>query len=277
VNTPAVRDELVATLEEALRLQQRLVDDVRDGDVPVPELVAQVSVIERLDDRRDELIGELWSVATPHQRAARSGQPIREVVLEALAEFRWPQDIKFLSEYLKATRQLQMGSRAYAPLRRDERNAWKRAPEARAYIAPTLNEDGSANTHWLTNSAWDLERRVIASPQTKRLFDLEKILTLAGRPGTAAAADIRPRNPSDLLLERYAEQLLQIDPPPASADPYQVATWRNQARQHVSALIGEIRRYDDPRRLQIADHLADLSPHDRIWGRDRGPRPEGAE
>ena len=34
VNMPAVRDELAATLEETLRLQQRLMDDVRDEGVP---------------------------------------------------------------------------------------------------------------------------------------------------------------------------------------------------------------------------------------------------
>ena len=33
VNMPAVRDELAATLQETLRLQQRLVDDVRDSGV----------------------------------------------------------------------------------------------------------------------------------------------------------------------------------------------------------------------------------------------------
>ena len=35
---PAVRVELLATLEETLRLQQRLMDDVREDDVPVADL-----------------------------------------------------------------------------------------------------------------------------------------------------------------------------------------------------------------------------------------------
>ena len=35
MNMPAVRDELAATLQETLRLQQRLVDDVRDEGVPI--------------------------------------------------------------------------------------------------------------------------------------------------------------------------------------------------------------------------------------------------
>ena len=32
---PAVRDELLVTLQETLRLQQQLMDDVRDDGVPV--------------------------------------------------------------------------------------------------------------------------------------------------------------------------------------------------------------------------------------------------
>src|SRR5216684_256314 len=144
MNMPAARDELVATLEETLRPQQRLVDDVRDEALPVADLVAQVTVLERLDDRRDRLIGQLRRTASAGMRPARTSPPVREVLLETLADFRWPQNAGFLEEYLLAKHQLQLDSRAFAPLRRDERNAWDRAPGAReAYIAPALKPDGS--------------------------------------------------------------------------------------------------------------------------------------
>ena len=68
MNMTAARDELVAILEETLRLQRQLVNDVRDEGVPVADLVARVSVLERLDDRRDELIGQL-------RRTASAGMP----------------------------------------------------------------------------------------------------------------------------------------------------------------------------------------------------------
>ena len=136
---PAVRDELAATLQETLLLQQRLMDDVRDEAVPVADLVAQVSVLERLDDRRDQLISQLRRTASAGMRPARTSPPVREILLETLAHFRWPQNAGFLEEYLLACHQLQVDSRAFAPLRRDERKAWDRAPGAReAYIAPAL-------------------------------------------------------------------------------------------------------------------------------------------
>jgi hypothetical protein len=81
VNMPAVRDELAATLEETLRLQERLMGDVRDEGVPVADLVAQVSVLERLDDRRDRLIGELRRTASAAMRPDRTSPPVREILL----------------------------------------------------------------------------------------------------------------------------------------------------------------------------------------------------
>ena len=176
MNVPVVRDELVATLEEILRLQQQLVADARDDRVPVADLVAQVTKLERLDDRRDDLLGELRRTASADIRATRPGRPIREVVLETLTELRWPQNAGFLEEYLWAKHQLQLDSRAFAPLRRDERRAWDHAPGARqAYIAPVLNPDGSANPRWISRSDWGLERRIVASAQTERLLNLQKV------------------------------------------------------------------------------------------------------
>jgi hypothetical protein len=271
VNTPTVRDELAAILEETLRLQQRLMDDVRDDAVPVADLVAQVSVLERLDDRRDRLIGQLRRTASAGMRPARTSPPVREILLETLAHFRWPQNAGFLEEYLLARHQLQLDSRAFAPLRRDERNAWDRAPGAReAYIAPALKPDGSANPRWLTRSDWDLERRVVATPRTERLFDLYKIYVLAGRPGSAEASYRGPRSPVDALLEKYAHDILDTEPPPASASEEEFSTWRADVRERAGTAIGEIRREDEPDRKQIARRLAGLPGRDGIWGRDAG-------
>ena len=227
VSMPAVRDELAATLEETLRLQQRLVDDVRNERVTVADLVAQVTVLERLDDQRDQLIGQLRRTASAGMRPARTSPPVREILLETLADFRWPQNAGFLEEYLLARHQLQLDSRAFAPLRRDERNAWDRAPGAReAYIAPALKPDGSANPRWITRSDWDMERRIVATRRTERLFDLYKIYVLAGRPGSAEASYLGPRRPVDALLEKYAQDILHTEPPPASASDDEFRAWR---------------------------------------------------
>ena len=269
MNITPVRDELVATLEEALRLQRQLVNDVRDEGVPVADLVAQVSVLERLDDRRDDLIGQLRRTASAGMRPARTSPPVREILLETLADFRWPQNAGFLEEYLLAKYQLQLDSRAFAPLRRDERKAWDRAPGARdAYIAPALKPDGSPNPRWITRSDWDIDRRIVASPRTERLFDLYKIYVLAGRPGSAEASLRGHRGPVDTLLEKYAKDILGDEPPSASASADEFTAWRTGARERAGTLIGEIRRDDEPHRKEIARQLAHLDDRERIWGQD---------
>jgi hypothetical protein len=261
VTVPVTRDELAATMDQTLRLARRLAEDARDGEVPVADLVAQATILERLDQRREELIGQLRRTTSAGLRATRPGPPIREVVLHALDELEWPQNAGFLEEYLWAKRQLQLESRAFASLRRDERRAWRRSPGARdAYVVPALNPDGSANPRWLTSSAWELERRVVASPETEHLLDLQKILALRVRGS---------RGPLGTLLERYAQEVLAIEPPPVSATVAQTRSWRMHVRAHVTALIEQIRTRDDPHRRRIARHLAGLPEHDRVWGRER--------
>jgi len=267
VEPVSAREQLVETLEEQLRLQRKLVADARNPRVAAPELVAQVSVLERLDARRDDLIAALRRDASADMRAYRRSRPVRELVLEALTEFRWPQNAKFVEEYLWAARQLEIGSRALAPLRRDEQRSWERAPGAReAYVAPALRQDGTANPRWLTSSAWDLERRIVTSSETERLIDLQKILTLTWRPGTGGDV-VRPRRATDVMLEHYAKDLLDIDPLSPSAPSSEAKGWRLLVRDTADKLIGELRSLDDPRRRRIADELADLPEAQRIWGR----------
>jgi len=259
VRLGVVRHELVATLEETLRLAKQLAADAGDDEVPVAELVAQASMLGRLDQRREELIGQLRRATSAGIRATRPGPPIREVVLAALDELGWPQNARFLEEYLWAKHQLQLDSRAFASLRRDELRAWQRSPGARsAYIVPALNPDGTANPRWLTSSAWDLSRRVIATPESERLFDLQKILALRVRGS---------RGPLGTLLERYVVQILAIDPPAVSASAAVTAAWRIHVRSHTAALIEVVREQDDPLRDRIAVQLAVLPAQDRVWGR----------
>lgn len=265
MSVSGTRAELVTTLEEILELQKRLVAAARSSKVPVTDLVVQVSAVERLDDRRDDLLEELRREASRNLRQARPGRSVREVVLTALTELRWPQNVAFLGEYLWAAHQLQVDSRAFAPLRRDERRAWERAPGSRAFIAPALSEDGIANPRWLTSSAWALERRIITS-RTPELLDLQKILSLAGRP-EAGEDTTRPWRATDGLLERYAGQVLKIDPPAAGCSPQQALEWRLSVKAQARRRVGVIRHDDETAREKAAAALGRLPERDRIWGR----------
>jgi hypothetical protein len=123
---------------------------------------------------------------------------------------------------------------------------------------PALNRDGTANPRWLTSSAWDLSRRVIASPRTERLLDLQKVAALRVRGS---------RGPLGTLLERYASQVLGKEPPPVSATPAATRAWRGRVRAKAEAEIEEIRAADDADRERVARKLARMSAEDRAWGR----------
>jgi hypothetical protein len=264
VSLVAVREDLADALEETLKLARRLAEDARDTEVPVAELVAQATMLGRLDQRRQELIDELRRTASAGLRASTPGPPIREVVLGALDELGCPQNARFLGEYLWAKRQLQLDSRAFASLRRDELRAWRRSPGARdAYIVPALNHDGTANPRWLTSSGWELPRRLVASAETERLLDLEKIIALNVRGS---------RGPLGTLLERYVTEILDVEAPPVSASAAATRAWRADVRSRATALIDAIRSSDDAERGRLAARLAGLPDHDRIWGADSGSR-----
>ena len=120
-----------------------------------------------------------------------------------------------------------------------------------------------------------MERRIVATPRTERLFDLYKIYVLAGRPGSAEASYLGPRSPVDALLEKYAQDILDTEPPSASASDDEFRAWRAHVRERAGILIGEIRRDDEPDRKQIARQLADLPDRERIWGRNAGIKAGG--
>jgi hypothetical protein len=269
VSSFLLREQLVATLEETLRIQRQLVDRARDPRVTLPDLIAQVSLVERLDDHRDELLAGMRREAKASSRAERGSPPVREVVLSALTEFGCPQNARFLGEYLWTHQQLQLDSRALAPLRRDEQRAWLRAPGAReAYIAPALHEDGTPNTRWITSSAWDLERRIVAPGQPELLLDVHKILVLTG--GQEADETERPRRPSDTVLEQYARQVLRIRPLPPSADTSDALRWRMDVRRTAEKVAAGLGEHDERQRKEAAALLAGLPERDRIWGRSAG-------
>ena len=165
VSLTAVRDDLAAALEETLKLARRLAEDARDTDVPGAELVAQATMLGRLDQQREELIGQLRRTASAGLRATTPGPPIREVVLEALDELGWPQNARFLEEYLWAKRQLQLDSRAFASLRRDELRAWRRSPYGGAGRSALRAAGRAGRAWWPGRPAPRRARRCPARPQ----------------------------------------------------------------------------------------------------------------
>jgi hypothetical protein len=114
---------------------------------------------------------------------------------------------------------------------------------------------------------------VIASPRTERLLDLQKVAALHAlerhRPGKQRQEKQGrggARGPLGTLLERYAWQVLGLEPPPVSASAATTRAWCDRVRSKADTEISEIRADDDTQRQRIARKLSRLSPSERAWG-----------
>ena len=75
-----------------------------------------------------------------------------------------------------------------------------------------------------------MERRIVATQRTEHLFDVYKIYVPAGRPGSAEAGYLGPRRPVDALLEKYAHDTLDTEPPhPTTPSDEIVPAWHADA------------------------------------------------
>jgi hypothetical protein len=99
---------------------------------------------------------------------------------------------------------------------------------------------------------------VVASSCTERLFDLQKVTALHVQGS---------RGPLGTLLERYAGQVLAMEPPPVSASTAATRAWRGRVQAKAAAEIAEIHARDDAERERLAAKLAGLSAQERAWGR----------
>src|SRR5260370_33593435 len=82
------------------------------------------------------------------------------------------------------------------------------------------------------------------------------------------ASYVGPRHPVDALLEKYAQDILDTEPPSASASDDEFRPWRAHVRERATTLIGAVRGEDEPHRNQTARQLAGLRDRKRVWWRD---------
>jgi len=251
-------------------------DDIRDEGVAVADLVAQVSVLERLDERRDRLIGQLRRTASAGQRPARTSPPVREILLETLAYFRWPQNAgssrSIYCQAPAATRQPRV--RTPAPRRAERLGPRTRRP--RGVHRPCPETGRFRDPRWLTRSDWDLERRVVATTRTERLFDLYKIYVLAGRPGSAEASYLGPRTPVDALL-RSTRRTFSTPNHYRQAHPTASSGRGAPTCASAPAPSSGKPREDEPDRKQIARQLASLTDASESGGGPQARVPKAAK
>lgn len=267
---PGTRDELRSVLADQRDIIDRLLAGVDDPAVPAVQLAHWAEWLERLDDRRDALIRALREEAT-EVRKREEERSVRQFVLRALEELEQPQNAGFLQDYVWARYGVDLDTRGFGALRRDERRSWDRNPgRRRAYIVPTLDEDGHALARWMARSDWALERRVTPAPEGERLLDLHKIRALS-RARAASQLQDEHGDSLSLLIEKYARDILGGEPVMEDDPPAREALL-TEFCEKADAEFSRLARKVAAAQRAAAARLAERPEDEQLWGIPRRRR-----
>jgi hypothetical protein len=260
----STREELRNVLADQRNLIDRLLEGVDDPAVSAVRLAHWAEWLERLDDRRDALIQALREEAT-ELRKREEERSVRQFVLRALDELEQPQNAGFLQDYVWAQYGVDLDTRGFGALRRDERRSWDRNPgRRRAYIVPTLDEDGRPLARWMARSDWALQRRITPAADGGRLLDLHKIRALS-KARLAGERQDEPGDPLGLLIEKYARDIfgsdLVVDEDLVRREA-RIAGFAETADAEFSRLVKQVA---DAQQAAAA-RLAERPEEEQLWG-----------
>lgn len=265
----STRDELRSVLLDQLKIVGLLLGSVEDPTAPAAQLVRLAESLERLDDRRDGLIRALREEAT-ELRKREEERSVRQFVLRALDELMAPQNAGFLQEYVWAREGVDLNTRGFGALRRDERRSWHRNPGRRlAYIVPALDTDGYALARLMARSDWSLERRITVVGTGERLLDLYKLRALL--KAIQQDEKLEPGDPYVPLIERYARELFDVGIVPAD-DAASRDKWLAELKVMTEAESASLAKSVAVAKQAAAARLQTRPEEQRLWGIPRSAR-----
>lgn len=255
-----LRRELRDVLVDERMAVDRFLELLAQPDATAVDLVERAEELDPVIGRRLSLTRVLREEVSG-QRRREEDRSIRQFVLSALEAIGVPQPAGFIQEYVWATERVDLDTRGFGALRRDEARSWRRRPGHRiAYIVPVLDPQGHAQSRWMARSDWSLARRLIV-PGAERLTDLTKLLALF------EARDAHPRDATDPflpLLRVYGGEVVAL-PPPEPGGPAEAA-WLRDVRQTAAAAILPLREQVAHAQREASIGLSALTDEQRVWG-----------
>jgi hypothetical protein len=256
----------LAELRSLLVLERRAVDRfleaIADPSATPLDLVERGEELDPVVDRRLEVMRQLREQASQLRRREEE-RSIRQFVLRALEVIGTPQPARFIQEYVWATERVDLDTRGFGALRRDEARSWRRRPGHRlAYIVPALDPEGHAQARWMARSDWSLPRR-LAVPGAGRLFDLTKLLSLFSAQEGLGVQDLA--DPYLPLIRSYGTDLLRVPPPPIQGESSEPG-WLLEVREATTREIDALRAPVADAQAAAAGALAVLEPEQQLWG-----------
>lgn len=252
------RREFRELLYRQRQLTDQLLGGLDDPGVSSVDLVELIEAIERLDGRKAELAG-LFRAEASSLRRREEDRSIRQVILRALEFVGSPQPAWFLQEFVWAQDRIDLKTRGFGSLRRDEWRAWNRRPGHRlAYIIPALDSEGHAIASLMARSDWPLANRLVVEG-SRRLFTLKGLKTVFRAREELPNPAVRDRYQP--LMERCIAEAEFGQPPSQS---------RTEIERFLTLLDNEIQAIQSAvAHAQTASNtaLAALSDEEKLWGK----------
>ena len=252
------RRELRDLLYRQNQLTDQLLGGLDDPNLSSVDLVELIEAIERLDGRKAELAGVFRAEASSLRRREED-RSIRQVILRALEFVGSPQPAWFLQEFVWARDRIDLKTRGFGSLRRDEFRAWNRRPGHRlAYIVPALDFEGHALASLMARSDWPLANRLVVEG-SKRLFTLKALESVFRARGELPNPEVS--DPYQPLIERCATEAEFGQPASQS---------RSAIDRFLTLLDKEIQALQSAVALAQASsstNLAALPDEQKLWGK----------
>ena len=250
--------ELREVLSQQKLFIEQLILGLDSPDTQPVRLVELFEATELLDRRKAELVRAFRDSVSSFRRREED-RSVRQVILRALEFVGSPQPAWFLQGLVWARDRIDLKTRGFGSLRRDEFRAWRRRPGHRlAYIVPALDSDGRAIAGLLARSDWPLAKR-LAVDGAQRLFALKGLKRVF-----RAREEALPQKISDPywpLLERCVAECGISDPPSQQGD---------EAGQFLAILCKEVRDLEEvlnPVFAERSHELTLLPDEQQLWGK----------
>lgn len=257
-----LRLRLQPLMVEQRDVVEALLAELSDPDSQPLRLAELLDVLSEIEARRSPIARALREQASD-ERKREEERSVRQYVLRALGYVGFPQPAAFVQEFVWAHDRVELATRGFSALRRDEARAWRKNPGRRAaYVVPTLDIQGRALVRWMARSDWSLPHR-IAVDEADELFAAKRVESLLRARGEMEAD--KQVDPYGQLLTRYiGEQFKAKDDLPMSPDP---RTLRSRETASLDHDLQDLQRRVEARQIQAAAKLGDLTNEQKMWGR----------
>lgn len=240
-----------------------LLQMLEDPDATPLVLMDLLEDLERVEEQTSVLAHQ-FRIAASETRRRLKERSVRQYVLEALEALSVPQPAARIQDLVWARDRIELNTRSFGALRRDEFRAWGKSPERRrlAYVVPALDEGGHAQARWMARSDWPLWRRIVVD-EADRFFDLKWLDVLF--EVRERLIETRRTHSLGHLIKKYSVDILQVDSPTTPNGRVETS-WLMDIRGRVKTEVDSYAQRVTARQHEAHAALSKLSDSQQLWG-----------